>query len=130
MNTATHPDPPTTDSLPIAPRTARAGLRIPRPTSEPALVAPDGDDVVVLALAEGVTTVGRSFRADLELEDASVSRRHARLERRGRRVWILDEGSVNGVRVNGSRVVRTRLRHGDTLQFGRVALRFLAPRGI
>jgi adenylate cyclase len=114
----------------MTPRTARAGIRMHRPTSQPALVAPDGDDVVVLNLAEGVTTVGRSFRADLEFDDASVSRRHARLERRGRRVWILDEGSVNGVWVNGARVVRTRLRHGDTLNFGRVALRFLAPRGV
>jgi pSer/pThr/pTyr-binding forkhead associated (FHA) protein len=129
MNTAAHPDPPTTASLPIAPRTARAGLRLARPTA-PALVAPDGDEVVVLTLDEGVTTVGRGFRADLELEDPSVSRRHARLERRGRTVWVLDEGSANGVLVNGARVVRARLRHGDTLQFGRVALRFLVPRGV
>ncbi len=130
MSTVTHPDPPTTASLPITPRTARAGVRFARPTSEPALVARDGEEVVVLALAEGMTTVGRGFRADLEFEDASVSRRHARLERRGRRVWVLDEGSVNGVLVNGARVVRSRLRHGDTVQFGRVALRFLAPRGV
>lgn len=122
-------DAPTTASLPMTPRTIRAGVRLRRPT-QPALVASDGDDVVVLALDEGVMTVGRSFRADLEFEDASVSRRHARLERRGWRVWVLDEGSANGVFVNGARIVRTRLRHGDTLQFGRVALRFLAPRGV
>jgi pSer/pThr/pTyr-binding forkhead associated (FHA) protein len=120
---------PTTEPLRIAPRTARAGVRFRRPDDEPALAAPDGEEIVVLSLAEGVTTVGRSFRADLELEDPSVSRRHARLERLGRRVWLLDEGSVNGVHVNGARVSRRLLRHGDQIQFGRVVMRFMAPRG-
>lgn len=49
-------------------------------------------------------TVGRDQTADLTVEDAGVSRIHARLEHRGSAVHVTDAGSRNGTFVNGERV--------------------------
>lgn len=122
-----------TQRLPMTPRGLRRAQRLPAADTVPAgpcLVPADGgEDLIVLDIDEGLTTIGRSFRADLELEDRSVSRRHALLERSGDDVWILDDHSVNGVLVNGRRTLRARLEHDDLIQLGRVALRYAAPRG-
>ena len=59
------------------------------------------------------------------LDDASVSRRHALVTRRGERTVILDDRSRNGVYVNGERVSEADLRDGDTIAVGRVQLRFV-----
>ena len=44
------------------------------------------------------------------LDDASVSRRHALITRRGERTVILDDRSRNGVHVNGVRVTEADLQ--------------------
>ncbi len=59
------------------------------------------------------------------LDDASVSRRHALITRRGERTVILDDRSRNGVHVNGVRVTEADLHDGDTIVCGHVTLRFL-----
>ena len=69
--------------------------------------------------------IGRSPAADIVLDDASVSRRHALITRRGERTVILDDRSLNGVHVNGTRVSEAELHDGDTVAFGRVQLRFV-----
>ena len=55
-----------------------------------------------LALAQGTATLGRGADNTLVVPDISVSRRHARLEERGADWMVVDEGSGNGTRVNGS----------------------------
>ena len=84
----------------------------------------DGDDVVVLPLA-GLTRIGRRASADIVLDDAAVSRRHALvLERAGEPV-IADDRSLNGVYVNGRRVREAALHHGDEVQIGDRVMRYL-----
>ncbi len=84
----------------------------------------DGDDVVVLPLG-GLTRIGRRASADIVLDDATVSRRHALvLERAGAPV-IADDRSLNGVYVNGRRVREAALHHGDEVQIGDRVMRYL-----
>ena len=78
-------------------------------------------------LAEGVTRIGRSATAQICLEDATVSRRHAIVMREGDTVRVLDDRSLNGVFVNGERVSARELEHGDVLQIGRHEMVFEAP---
>ena len=73
----------------------------------------------VFELRTEVTTVGRGEGVDIALDDASVSRLHAELVRRGPHVYIADLGlSANGTRVNGRPVGRRILADGDVLSFG------------
>jgi pSer/pThr/pTyr-binding forkhead associated (FHA) protein len=88
------------------------------------LAISDGDDVVVLPLGR-LTRIGRRASADIVLDDATVSRRHALvLERAGAPV-IADDRSLNGVYVNGRRVREAALHHGDEVQIGDRVMRYL-----
>ena len=68
--------------------------------------------------------VGRSREADIVLEDANVSRRHAELRREDGRWQIVDLGSTNGIKVNGRRVDRQPLSPGDQITIGVTDLTF------
>ena len=88
------------------------------------LAIPDGEDLVVLPLS-GMTRIGRRASADIVLDDTTVSRRHALvLDRDGSSV-IADDRSLNGVFVNGRRVIEARLQHGDEVQIGARIMRYL-----
>ncbi len=67
-------------------------------------------------------TIGRAADNDIILEDETVSRHHARLlveSGIGRpQVYIQDLASVNGVFVNGERVVRRLLQDEDRIAIG------------
>jgi len=65
--------------------------------------------------------VGRDPSCDLVLTDGSISRRHARLQKRGSDWAVVDQGSANGTFVDSQRVAETTLRHGQELRFGAVA---------
>ena len=72
-----------------------------------------------------MTHVGRGLAADLRLDEASVSRRHAILVHNRTGVRILDDRSSNGTYVNGRRIEQADLTNGDVLVMGRVVLRYL-----
>jgi hypothetical protein len=66
-------------------------------------------------------TVGRGRQADVLVDDASLSRLHARVTAdKDGRVTIDDLGSTNGIFVNGSEQLSSYLMLGDTIRFGRV----------
>jgi predicted component of type VI protein secretion system len=74
-------------------------------------------------------TIGRDPEAvDFVLNDASVSRLHARIHGDAREgYWLHDEGSAGGTYLNFERLglAPHRLEHGDVIQFGRVMFRFV-----
>jgi len=70
-------------------------------------------------------TLGRSSSADLVLDDASVSSEHAALELFDGGFRLRDLGSTNGVRVNGAAVTVADLKHGDRIELGSLALRYV-----
>jgi pSer/pThr/pTyr-binding forkhead associated (FHA) protein len=84
----------------------------------------DGRQVVV-ALSREWTRIGRSLAADIRFDDATVSRRHALLASEEGGVRVLDDRSLNGIRVNGRRVEWSPLTDGDELSIGRHVLYFL-----
>jgi type III secretion system (T3SS) inner membrane Yop/YscD-like protein len=64
--------------------------------------------------------VGRDPGADVVLNDPSVSRRHAVLERRGA-IWVvLDQQSANGTWLDDHRVTEAALQAGQRLRLGAV----------
>lgn len=67
----------------------------------------------------GEFVVGRSSACNLALDDALVSRRHARIEVTSEGAWVEDLGSRNGVSVNGEKLAKRRkLGHLDRVTIG------------
>jgi hypothetical protein len=67
--------------------------------------------------------VGRDPSCEVVVEEGSVSRRHARLEKRGGAWWVVDQGSANGTYLNSLKVAEQALRNGQELRFGALAFR-------
>jgi DNA-binding NtrC family response regulator len=61
-------------------------------------------------------------RLALEFADARISTMHAAIRREGMMLVLTDQGSKNGVAVNGRRVERHVLRDGDIIECGRTFL--------
>lgn len=73
----------------------------------------------------GTLTVGRVAGVDLQIDDDSVSRRHAEVVVKGKEVSVRDLGSANGTTVNGAPITEdTPLSSGDIIQFGVVEVMF------
>src|SRR5439155_17250161 len=82
----------------------------------------DDDRVRVVSLQDGWTRVGRSLSAHIRFDDPTVSRRHALIHREDGALRILDDRSLNGVFVNGSREDMRELSDGDEIAVGRFQL--------
>jgi predicted component of type VI protein secretion system len=64
-------------------------------------------------------TVGRDATNEITINDAEISRRHARLTFQGGKYVLEDLGSTNGTFVNGQRLAGPRvLKAGEVVQFG------------
>ena len=71
------------------------------------------------------TTIGRSARNDLCVEDPFASRLHAEVKRRGDSYFISDLGSANGTLMNGNRLtVPLQLGDGDIIRIGETEIEF------
>ncbi len=69
-------------------------------------------------------TIGRTPDNLVQIDDPSVSARHAQLLLVGERYQIKDLASTNGTRVNGETIVEIFLRVGDRVRFGKVEARY------
>jgi len=76
-------------------------------------------------IKEGVVTVGRDSESVIFLDDVTVSRKHAEIERGERGYRIRDVGSLNGTYVNRVRVDSVDLRNGDEIQVGKYRFKFV-----
>ena len=70
------------------------------------------------------TLSGRSTKADIFLDDVTVSRAHAEFVREGTAFTVRDVGSLNGTYVNRTRIDEAVLRAGDEVQIGKYRLTF------
>ncbi len=79
-------------------------------------------------LKTGEITLGRDPQSDIFLGDITVSRKHAKVKVGPSAVEVADVGSLNGTYVNGTRIERQILQHGDEVQVGKFKLIFLEGR--
>ena len=113
-----------TDPIPSAGETTIIGL--------PAITVPvtsTGDRPLtkedletIMLLDEDEITVGRDPRADILLDDSTVSRAHAVFRRSDGRYSVIDAGSLNGTYVNRQRVDQQELKNGDEIILGKFRL--------
>jgi hypothetical protein len=76
-------------------------------------------------LASPLTRLGRHPDSEISLDDITVSRRHAEIQRLGDGGYeVRDAGSLNGTYVNQQRIDAVRLEHGDEVQVGKFRLVF------
>ena len=78
---------------------------------------PDGTQISHDLQDENIT-VGRLADNTLQIDDSSVSSRHAEIESEAGDYHLHDLGSTNGTFVNGEQVTDAVLRHGDEIRFG------------
>jgi adenylate cyclase len=96
----------------------------------PRLTFTDGPEARQFSLGQGqVWTIGRAFDNQVVVDDTSISRKHAMLQRlEGGDIVLVDLGSANGTFVNGRRVsVPVTLRPGDRITFGTTNCNFTVP---
>ena len=69
--------------------------------------------------------IGRTSAADIRVDDANVSRRHAMIVGQGGRFLVTDLGSTNPAHVNGQPLAKPwPLQPGDVVRIGDVELRY------
>ena len=75
-------------------------------------------------LDPNVTNAGRSPKADIFLDDVTVSRKHCQFIADNGGHIVRDSGSLNGTYVNRERVDQARLSAGDEVQIGKYRMTY------
>jgi pSer/pThr/pTyr-binding forkhead associated (FHA) protein len=92
------------------------------------------EDVIInkWGLIEEVTILGRAKDCDIQIEDQSVSSKHARVVSEpdpfldgNRLLFIEDLKSTNGTKVNGKLISKQKLSDGDALKIGFTDFQFI-----
>jgi predicted component of type VI protein secretion system len=68
-------------------------------------------------------TIGRHPENDIVIQNVAVSGHHARIDRRGGQIQLIDLNSKNGTFLNGKAVRKGMLKDGDTIVMGKHSLR-------
>ncbi len=70
-------------------------------------------------------TIGRKPGNTIQIDNLAVSSRHARVVRVGSKLVLEDLDSTNGTFVNGERITKHVLKHGDRITVGKHTLIFV-----
>jgi pSer/pThr/pTyr-binding forkhead associated (FHA) protein len=79
-------------------------------------------------ISEERTSIGRSPESEIFLDDVTVSRSHAVIERNGSAFSLNDLGSLNGTYINNQSLKAAPLTCGDEIQIGKFHLIFVSAR--
>ncbi|MBV9128006.1 MAG: FHA domain-containing protein [Verrucomicrobia bacterium] len=91
---------------------------------------PEAGGEQTFELTEPTVTVGRLPENTLQIDDPSVSSRHAQFTLGASGNYeIKDLGSTNGTRVNGAHITETGLNPGDRLRLGKIEAVYLSDVG-
>ncbi len=74
--------------------------------------------------------IGRSAKADIQIDQEAISRNHCKLTNNGQMISVRDLGSTNGTFVNDEMVDEQYLRDGDFIKIGRCIFKFLTGANI
>lgn len=85
-------------------------------------VSIQGNELHRYSFTESEILIGRSAECDVLLDNAGVSRTHAKLLRQGDQVVVVDLLSGNGTFVNGERVTQTKIAPADNIGIGKFSL--------
>ncbi len=69
--------------------------------------------------------IGRSSKADIQIDQESVSRNHAKIVNTGKQILIRDLGSTNGTYVNDELIDEHVLQDREFIKIGRTIFKFL-----
>ncbi|QJC21774.1 FHA domain-containing protein [Arcanobacterium buesumense] len=95
------------------------------PEASALLIALNGPNVGArFLLNSDRVLVGRHTRADIFLDDVTVSRKHAVFERTDQGFVVRDQNSLNGTYVNMNQVDEAALSDGDEVRIGKFQLTF------
>ncbi len=100
-------------------------------SNKPAIVLVE-DNVLIknLPLEQKEYTIGRSDKCDFMIDGNEISRQHARIKFKDGRYIIEDLKSTNGTLVNGEKIERQLLKHGDEITIGDFTILFDDGQGI
>ena len=74
--------------------------------------------------------IGRSSKADIQIDQEAVSRNHCKILNTGNAIMLRDMGSTNGTYVNDEMIDEYVLRDGDFIKVGRCIFKFLSGNNI
>jgi len=77
-------------------------------------------------LGKNSLTIGRSSESDILLDDITVSRHHAIIEKKDNVFVIRDLESLNGTYLNGNIAGESALSNGDRIQIGKYVFLFFS----
>lgn len=82
----------------------------------------NGNELKSYDFDQAEVLIGRDVGCDVRLDNAGVSRKHAKLFMRGDTIEAVDLGSGNGTFVNGQKVDRVVISGRDTVRIGKFTL--------
>jgi hypothetical protein len=85
----------------------------------------DGKIIREIPITSRNISIGRKHDNDIQLNDLTLSGRHAQISSVPDYVFVEDLGSTNGTLVNGNHVKKVALEQGDVIQVGHHQLTFL-----
>lgn len=87
----------------------------------------DGEIINEYPLDAEHLSIGRKHSNDIQLNDLTVSGRHAMVSAAtSNQVFVEDLGSTNGTLVNGNHIKKISLKHGDIIQMGHHQFTFMS----
>ena len=76
-------------------------------------------------LIDGITTIGRSSRSDVVIDNDGISEIHAKIIKEGKVFKIIDIGSLNGTFLNSKKITAPKvLKDNDEIRFGNLKFIF------
>ena len=84
----------------------------------------DGAIIREFMIDKDSISIGRKHGNDIQLNDLTVSGRHALITVMGENTYVDDLGSTNGTLLNGGRVSKSMLSHSDLIQIGNYQFTF------
>lgn len=82
----------------------------------------NGSELYTCGFDDAEVLIGRGADCQVVLENAGISRNHAKIMRENGQLKVLDLHSGNGTFVNGKQVKQAVLNAGDTLRIGKFTL--------
>ena len=90
------------------------------PKGEGGVIVLKGPNVgEVILFNNPIFSIGRECDSDIFLDDITISRKHAKIEKIDTYYKITDLGSLNGIYVNGKLAEEKILENGDKIQIGK-----------